>query len=458
MEICDFNKHIHFIGAGGISVSALIKLSLKLGAKVTGSDAVGGSYLDCLNSLGAKIYVGSRPEAVKSADLVVYSLAIPETDPEMMTARELDIPMLNRAQYLGNLSTLYDKIIAVSGTHGKTTTTALISAVCKNALLHCSAHIGGEVKDLGGNYYFNGFDYFITEACEYKKSLLELCPDYGVILNVESDHPDCYKTLSELYDTFNNFLSNTLVKNGIPVINGDSKYFKTLKSSNYYSHMQSDAYDSILTFGLEHTNTCYAVNLTEKNGLYSFDVMLNNCLYGHINSTLYGHHNIYNLLCSVLVCAHIGIDKYVILDTLNKFSGVSRRFENLGEINGASVILDYAHHPSEIVASIEAAKHLTTKKLIVYFQPHTYSRTDKYFDDFIESLLDADELHLVKTFPARETPVMGRSAKDLYEAILKRKKCIYHDDIKEAEASLYKAQKNQLILLLGAGDFIPKIN
>ncbi len=313
-------------------MSSLIKLCLKLGATVSGSDSVQSDILSVLSNLGARLYTGSNPEVVKQADLVVYTAAIPENDLELLTAKNLSIPTLSRAEFLGELSTLFKKVIAVGGTHGKTTVSALISTVLKDAYRPFTAHIGGNVSQLGGNMFFNGFDYFVTEACEYKQRLLEIPSDYAVLLNAESDPPDCYKTLSELYDTFNRFLANTIEKSGWIIINGDCNYYQ----------MQKPDYKNTLTFGMADTYICYPVNVTEKNGLYSFDIMLNGLEYGHMDSPLYGHHNIYNILCAVLICNHIGIRRDIILNTLSSFEGVERRFQRLGNIGSNELIMDYA--------------------------------------------------------------------------------------------------------------------
>lgn len=424
-------------------MSALAKWCLSEGCSVTGSDRVYSEMLGTLSELGAKVYVGSDSAVSTSADLVVYTSAVGSDDEELKAAVCAGVPTYERHRFLGMMQHKCDKVIAVSGTHGKTTSTSLIAAIFKNAGEKFTAHIGGEAADLGGNFYKSGYDFLVTEACEYRSNFLSLYPDTAVILNIESDHPDCFKTIGELYDSFAKFVRNAQ-NNGFIVINDRLEYTNLHIFTNVH----------IITFGLSSTSYCRATNIFEHDGLCTYDILLNQKYYMTVTPKLYGRHNIFNALAAVTVANLYGIDKDIVKNTLENFKGVKRRFESSGEVNGAAVICDYAHHPSEIKAAIAAARAVTGGDLRVYFQPHTYSRTDKYFEQFEGCFSGADELCFLPTYAAREKPDDGRSAFDLFFSINENvREAFYFDSFTGAAVNiLKKARKGDTILILGAGD------
>ncbi|MEG1985955.1 MAG: UDP-N-acetylmuramate--L-alanine ligase [Clostridia bacterium] len=436
-------KNIHLIGIGGISMSGLAKWCNANDMTVSGSDVHHSETLIELQELGINAYAGSNVSIAGLADIVVYSSAISEGDAELCFCRAKKIVCFERHRFLGIVASLYNEVIAVSGTHGKTTVTGLLSTIFKRAEKSFTAHIGGDVKDLNGNFYMSGEEYFITEACEYKHSFLSLQPNTIIILNVESDHPDCYNALSDLEDTFTKFVSN-MQNDGLIVINRDVDYRNLHICTN--THM--------LTYGFDAEADCYATNILEYLGKCEYDVILNKEHFCHIKSNMFGRHNILNALAAILTANYYGVSKQNIIETIETFKGIKRRFEFVGEVNGARIVIDYAHHPSEIVATLDAAKKMQYRNLRVYFQPHTYSRTKKYFDEFANAFENVDELSIVSTYPARETPDMGATAFELFYYI---NTCVqdakYFDTLMAVATNILKtAMPDDLILILGAGD------
>jgi UDP-N-acetylmuramate--alanine ligase len=443
MKSLKAGKHIHIIGVGGISMSGIAKWCISEGFEVSGSDKTYSETIDELKVLGIRAYVGSREEEIKAADTIVYSSAVPECDAELLCARNTGKIVYERHAFLAEIGKEFNNVIAVGGTHGKTTTTALTATMFLEDGKNFSAHLGGESLDLGGNFYIGGKDYFISEACEYKQSLLSFTPDCAVVLNVESDHPDCYESIEALRQTFAKFVDNTQ-KNGFIVINGALEYLNFHKCTN--AHM--------LTFGYEQSFDCYAANISEHGGKCEYDVFFKQEYYGRIKSSLYGRHNIMNTLAAITVAECNGIERSAAIRAAKKFRGVKRRFEFVKMVNGARVVLDYAHHPSEITATIETAKKLSYRNLRVYFQPHTYSRTAKFFNEFAAAFSGVDDLSFVATYPARETPEMGKSAFELsYFVNANIAEAKYYDNLISAAAGISAtAMPDDLILILGAGD------
>lgn len=332
--------------------------------------------------------------------------------------------------------------MAVSGTHGKTTVTALLSECFKNAGKKFCAHVGGEVNGFSGGFFFSGTDYMLTEACEYRKSFLHLKPLVAVVLNVEPDHSDTYKTKRELEDAFFDFANKTLAAGGTLVVSDEVKI----------SRMQACASEKVMTYGFEKTSSVYAENVCEKGGFTEFDVWFYGRFYGRVKSCLHGLHNVMNALALICVCAHEQIDKRAVMHTLTYFSGVKCRYEHICEVRGNMVVSDYAHHPTEIRSVISVAKE-SGKTIAVYFQPHTYSRTAALFDEFVAALCTADEVNLVKTYSARETESDGKNETDLYLALPegKRRKCF--DSVEEAAEDIKNLPaSSRLVLTVGAGD------
>lgn len=424
-------------------MSALAKLYKSLGNEISGSDGEYSAVLSELNDLGINAYVGSDITIATQADIVVYSSAILKDDVELIACIKRGISCFERHIFLGKTARNFENVIAVSGTHGKTTTTGLIGAIFKNAELSATSHVGGKVKDLGGNFYGKGDKYFITEACEYKRSFLSLEPDVAVVLNIEPDHPDCYSDLPELIAAFAEFVGKVR-KGGLVVVNSAIEYS--------YLHICEDVH--IKTIGFDNTSDYYAGNIIHHNGRCEFDAYSGENFYAHIKLALYGRHNILNALASIAVAEFYKIDIKYVVKTLEEFKGIERRFEFLGELNGAKVYSDYAHHPSEIEATLSTAKQTQHRNLRVFFQPHTYSRTAKYFEAFSRAFKLADEISFIKTYAARETPDSGKTAFDLFYYVNANvQDARYFDALIDVAAYIVStAMPDDMIMLLGAGD------
>lgn len=414
-------------------MSALAKLCLNEGVYVSGSDRAQTDITQELSHLGIKIYYGHIGDNVKGADLVVYTCACKSDNPELVRARELGIEVIERADFLSQIAKSYDNVIAIAGSHGKTTTTAMIGNIFLSANLNPTIHLGGECENFNGNIKIGKKNFFITEACEYQKHLLKLSHNVGVILNIEMDHAECYENYSDLFDTFDKFSKNSL---DATIIN---EKYKLIDGKN------------IVTFG---TNGNYqAKNIKiDQQGYIDFDCFKNNSFFGSFRLKGYGYFNISNALSSIAVADYYNISYKHIYAGLSSFNGIKRRYEYMGKINNQVVIQDYAHHPTQIENVILSTKKLFNKDITVVFQPHTYSRTKYLFGGFIEKLSLGDNLIIIPTYPARETSKDGYDAKKLFLALKKIKKNTkYYYSYNKIIKQLKKTENN-VILVLGAGD------
>lgn len=425
-------------------MSSLALFCLSEGKTVTCYDDNYGDKISLLEEKGCRVRIQLPPEENFSPDIGVYSGAIKPDHPELVFLRAKNIPCLERQIFLSEISSLFRYTIAVGGTHGKTTVTSMLAEIFLASGLPFYGHIGGDtVKN--GNFVYTGKTFFLTEACEYRKSLLSLRPDIGIVLNAESDHPDTYRTLSDVYDVFDAFLDASRLK-GVSVTNGDTPYFAARQKHNRN-----------VTFGLRPENDFRAENLREyKKGYFGFSISHLGILETQIELSVPGEHNVLNGLSAYAAARIAGISAEAATDALQKFSGVKRRFEKISVFMGAEVYSDYAHHPAEIKAAIATALRIKPAKgkLRVVFQPHTYSRTARLFDAFCECFEGADELLLLKEYPARETPDKGKSAKDLYAKVKASSKKYFANIIDVAACLLQKTAPDDLILVLGAGDVV----
>ncbi len=432
-EYLDNYEHIHLVGIGGVSMSAIAKLCLNKGKKVTGSDKTKSLITEELLHLGVKIFYGHNKNNIDGADLVIYTCACKSDNVELMHAKELGIPIIERADFLAKIASFYDNVIAVAGSHGKTTTTAMIGNIFMQAGLNPTIHIGGMCPNFNGNLHIGGEEYFITEACEYQKHLLKIPHNVGVVLNIEMDHAECYKDFSDLYQTFETF--SNLSKDCLVV----SEKLKNIKSKSVISVGNNG------TFSAKNIKIC-------KNGYINFTCYKNNNFFFNFKLKGYGYYNVENALMSIAVADYYKINKKSIYEGLKTFDGIKRRFEFMGKINNQIVIQDYAHHPTQITNVIQATKKLFNKKIIVVFQPHTYSRTKYLFSGFIDSLIKADNLIIMPTYSAREVKSDGYDAKKLFLSIKKIKKDTkYYYSYSRILRKLSKFN-NSVILILGAGD------
>ena len=438
-------KNIHMIGIGGVSMSGIAAILNNFGFNVTGSDAADSDTLKELSDKGIKVSVGHDLNSIASSDVVVYSAAIKEDDPEMLEAKKLNIPTIERADFLGALTRCYEDTICISGTHGKTTTTSMISLCFIEALKDPSIQVGAVLKDLNGNYRVGNSEHFIIEACEYVESFLKFSPKAEIILNIDNDHLDYFKTFENIKNSFHKYVK-LLPENGILILNGDDINCLELQKSSKAK---------TVTYGITNKNTdFFAVNIVfDNDGFAEFDVYSNNEFYERIKLNVPGMHNVLNSLACIALCNEYGIDKTTIKSALSKFTGANRRFEFKGKINGASIYDDYGHHPTEIIATAKSLMNKKYNKSWVVFQPHTYSRTKTLLDDFAKALLNFDNIIILDIYAAREKNTYGISSEDLAKKIQSLgKDAKYIPEFEECVNYLKSNVKpNDIIMTLGAG-------
>ena len=444
---------IHFIGIGGISMSGLASILLTEGFTVSGSDAQASALTEELTRQGAVIYYGHQASNLSDqVQAVVYTAAVKEDNVEMQAAKERGIPLLSRAELLGQLMGNYHNAIGVSGTHGKTTTTGMLTEVLLAADTNPTISIGGILPTIGGNIRVGGSDVFVTEACEYTNSFLSFQPNMEIILNIKADHLDFFKDIDDIRHSFHLF-AEELGKDGLLVINGDIdnlpaflegldcriQTFGTVPEDNDYSAAD-------ITYDAFGCATFTVLHRTEE-GIASL---------GQITLHVPGIHNVSNALSVVALCRAMGLSMEQIAAGLSAFTGTNRRFQKKGEIGGVTIIDDYAHHPDEIAATLAAAKNYPHRKIWCVFQSHTYTRTKALMDEFAKTLSAADAVVLADIYPARETDTLGISAQDLQEKIAALGTEVYYfPSFDEIENFLLENCINgDLLITMGAGDIV----
>ena len=446
MNLSEYKK-IHCIGIGGIGLSGIAEILLSRGHIVSGSDMRESDITEKLIGDGATIYLGHRAKNVEGVDLVVYTVAVGDDNPELARARELGIPTITRAQALGALMKEYESSIAISGTHGKTTTTAMISLILKNADRNPTISVGGNLDEIGGNFYVGDKEFFVTEACEYRDSFLELQPNIEIILNIDSDHLDYFKDVEHIARSFDRFAR--LVPQDGTVIAYDA---------NPFVRSVIEGLPNAVTFGLSNGSDYYASGISFDNeGMPEFDVYRRGEKLCRINLSVPGEHNILNALAAFACCDILGISIDQIVQTLHEYKGIHRRFDILGRTsNGNRIIDDYAHHPTEIKATLAAVRNMKHKNLWCLFQPHTYARTLALLDEFAGSFTDADKVVLAEIYAAREKNIYKISSKTLMNRIRESepgKDVYYFKNFEDIAHFVYdNAEEGDLILTMGAGD------
>lgn len=446
----DFQKpiHIHFIGIGGISMSGLAEILLEEGFTVSGSDAKESPLTRKLESEGAHICYGQKAENITDdIDCVVYTAAISRTNPELIEAVAHKIPMLTRAELLGQLMKNYDTPIAVSGTHGKTTTTSMISHILLEGKVDPTISVGGILKAIGGNIRVGSSETFLTEACEYTNSFLHFFPKISVILNIEEDHLDFFKDLEDIRHSFHQFAA-LLPSDGTLVINGEITDYPEI-----YQGLDCN----VVTYGPSADFDYSASDISyDEEGHASFDLAKHGEKAGRITLSVTGDHNVSNALASIAVAELLDIPMDTIKKGLLSFTGTDRRFEYKGTFNGVTVVDDYAHHPTEIKATLKAAQHYPHNSVWCVFQPHTYTRTKAFFHEFAEALSHADHLVLADIYAAREADTLGISSADLAEEAAKLgTDSHYFPSFAEIEAFLKEnCRPGDLLITMGAGDIV----
>lgn len=439
-------KNIHMIGIGGVSMSGIAAILVNWGFTVTGSDASNVEAINSLNLRGIHAVLGHNLEDLAKADIVVYSAAISKEDPEMLAAKRLNIPTIERADFLGELTRCYKDTICISGTHGKTTTTSMVSLCFLAALKDPSIQVGAYLNVIDGNYKVGNSEHFIIEACEYVESFLKFSPRAEIILNIDNDHLDYFKTFENVKNAFIKYVK-LLPNNGVLILNGDDN--NCLDLSNYTNA-------KTLTYGITNQNSDFiAKNITfGENGFPQFEVYYKNSLLGNIKLSVPGIHNVLNSLACIALCTEYGIDIESIQSALAKFTGAHRRFEYKGKINNiANVYDDYGHHPTEIIATANSLKNKKYNKSWVIFQPHTYSRTKNLLDEFAEALLSFDNIIVLDIYAARENNTYGITSEDLVTKINSlEQKAIYIPDFSDCVSYIKEnVKENDIVLTLGAG-------
>lgn len=446
----DFNHpcHVHFIGIGGISMSGLAEILMKEGFTVSGSDNKESSLTDHLTDKGAVIFYGQKASnIIDGINVVVYTAAIHEDNEEFMEAKRQGLPMLSRAELLGQLMTNYDTPIAVSGTHGKTTTTSMLSHIFLAGDMDPTISVGGILKAIHGNIRVGSSGLFVTEACEYTNSFLHFFPKISVILNIDADHLDFFKDLDDIRHSFRLF-AELLPEDGTLVINGDIENL---------SYITDGLACRVVTFGREASLDYSASDIQyDEQGNASFDLIRHGIPSGHVTLSVGGEHNVYNALSAIAVADLLGVSAETIQEGLLSFHGTDRRFEYKGEFNGITVIDDYAHHPTEIEATLKSAAHYPHRELCCIFQPHTYTRTKALFDEFAQALSHTDHLILADIYAARETDTLGISSEQLARAAASYGcDAIYLPSFDEIEKYVRDhCQSGDLLITMGAGDVV----
>ena len=428
-------KNIHLIGIGGSGMCPLAEILHSKGYLITGSDNNESDPLKRIKALGIKVYMGHAPENVHGAELIVYSAAISEDNPEIVEAKKLGIPLMERSHMLGALTRRYDNVIGVCGTHGKTTVSSMITHILILNKQNPTAVIGGKLPLINSNGIAGESDTMVCESCEFVDTFLQLSPDKAVLLNIDNDHLDYFKTMDNLVASFSKFVNMA----SLSFVNGDDPLcMKAVENCQY------------MTFGLSSKNDFYAENVTSGKFGFCFDVMYRGEKLTRLNMHIPGKHNIYNGLATFAACYSEGIAPDDIAKAVESFTGAGRRFEFLGEYNGFTLADDYAHHPTEIKATLTAAKELNYNNVIAVFQPFTFSRTALLKEEFIEALSIADKVIL--------TPIMGSREKNTYN--------IYSEDIAKelkdsvvvdgfeniADKIIETAKPNDIVITMGGGD------
>lgn len=452
----DFDKpcRTHFIGIGGISMSGFAEYLHNLGFKVSGSDSHKSKITDHLTELGIEVFIGQRPANITpDLEMVIYTAAIREDNDEFIEVKKKGIPYLNRAEMIGQLMLNFDNAVAISGTHGKTTTTSMLSLIFMEGDLDPTISVGGILDAIGGNIRMGNSEHFIIEACEYTNTFLEFYPERSIILNVDEDHLDFFKDLNDIRNSFHLF-AKRLPKNGQLFINGEI---------DRYEEITGDLDCEVFTYGIQDP----AYRKTDKTYDYSADhIEFNDMSEGsydfyyrgeyvdHIKMNVIGIHNISNSLPAIGLALQVGIPMETIKKALLTFTNSKRRFEYKGSIGGVTIIDDYAHHPTEVMATLTAAQAYPHKTLWCVFQPHTYSRARQHLKSFAKSLALADRIVLADIYASREKDPGDISSKDLVKELMILGKDVHYfpcfDDIENY--LLQNCMNGDLLITMGAGD------
>ena len=447
----DFNRpqKIYFIGIGGISMSGLAEILFDEGFQVMGSDMKKSELTDRLEQKGIKVEYGQRASNIPAdTQVVVYTAAIHPDNPEFVAAKEMGIPMLARAELLGELMRNYHHAVNIAGTHGKTTTTSMLTEILLAGEKDPTVTVGGILPAIGGNIRVGGSELFVAEACEYTNSFLSFFPTMEIILNIEADHLDFFKDIEDIRHSFRRF-AQKLDEKGILIINREIPRLEEITEGLPCK---------VITFGRNPETSNYsAAEITyDQYARASYTLMIDGKPEGKIVLVVPGEHNVYNSLSVVAAGRELGITLEQIQKGLKCFSGTNRRFEKKGEIGGVTVIDDYAHHPQEIRATLTTAKNYPHRKIWCVFQPHTYSRTAALLDEFAQALLLADEVILADIYAAREVNTIGITSQDLADKIREAGGRVHYiPSFDEIETFILEnCVPGDLLITMGAGDIV----
>jgi len=436
-------KKLHFVGIGGAGMSGIAEILHNLGYAVTGSDNNPSEVTEYLHSLGINVFDRHAAENLSKVDVVVISSAVGPANPEVVEARRMGIPVIKRAEMLGELMRLKFSV-GVAGTHGKTTTTSMIGRILTAARLHPTLIIGGVVTELGTGAALGKGDYLVAEADEYDRSILAMFPSMAVVLNIEPDHLDCYADMEDLCNSFLSYV-NRVPFYGSAVVGLDDKNVRTL-----LPHITRP----YVTFGFSSEADYHAAEIRREGGHSRFSVIRREELLGELRLRVPGRHNVANALAATAAATELDIPFETIAEALAGFTGVARRFERIGEANGIVVIDDYAHHPTEIKATLDTAREMFKGRVIAVFQPHLYSRTRDFLGDFARVLATADHCILTDIYPAREAPIPGVTSEAIkVEAEKNGARNLIYVGVKEnaVDKAAELARPGDVVLTIGAG-------
>lgn len=431
--------HLHFVGVGGSGMFPLVQILLAEGYKITGSDNNTGDTIDSERKMGVEVTIGHFADNVKGADAVVYSAAIMPDNIELVTARELGIPTIERSEMLGLVSRRYNNCICIAGTHGKTSTTSMATQILMGAGLDPSAFIGGKLGAIGGSGRAGKSDILVCEACEFVDTFLHLAPDIAVILNIDEDHLDYFKTLENLIASFRKFAN---LSSRVVIINGDDPN----------SHKAIEGIEkNVLSFGSDESSDYYPKNIVWKDGTHcSFDLYFRGTRLTKLTLNVPGKHNVLNAVAACAAALAAGAEPASLAKGLAEYSGVGRRFEILGKPRGITIADDYAHHPAEIKATLLAAKELNFHQVWAVFQPFTFSRTAMLLDDFAKALPIADKVVMSAIMGGREHNTYGITTQQLADKI---PGSVWFETFEEiADHVIANAHEGDLVITLGCGD------
>ena len=438
-------KYIHFIGIGGIGMSGIAELLNNLGFKITGSDIIASENVKRLELLGIEISIGHSPNNLKDADAVVYSSAVSLENPEILLAVSKSIPVIRRAEMLGELINLKQTSIAVGGTHGKTTTSSMIGMILEKSGYDPTLVVGGLVSNLNTNVKLGSGDIIVVEADEFDRSFLALNPTIAIVTNLEMEHTDCYSDLNDIENAFLQFCKSVPFYGTVILCSDSDSLMKIMPKIK----------KPITTYGLSNDSDYCAKNIEYSKNKSKYNLLYKNKNLGEININVPGKHNVLNSLASIALGLEIDVPLSQLKKGINSYKGVRRRFEIKKNKTDIFVVDDYAHHPTEVKATIDAAKNGWAKRIICVFQPHLFSRTRDFYKDFAKSLFKSDIIIITEIYPAREKPIDGITSKLILDELnhLGHNKTHYLESLNSLNNILGEiVQSKDMVITMGAGD------